>query len=471
MPGRLEVGTVNLEVPGLPAGSLTGNALPRRPGMPARSPDRRTRSTSTPSPTRYGVSVRLKGTVTPNRSTGQRDDDVHRKPRTAVHNLTMHFNGGALAPVANPLTCGTGNQRRRRSRPFTGSAAVSPLCRDSPSTRRHGLRARRRSRSRRPRAPTANATGRWQHARSRSTSSAPKATSTCRKVKTTLPPGLVGAIPTVTQCPEAQAHTHGTCPAASQIGTATVPPGSGSTPFTVHRPVYLTGPLQRRAVRAVDRRAGRRRAVQPRHRRHARDDQRRPEHRAGDRHERRCRRSSRAIPLRLQVASASRSTSQGFLLNPTNCGALRTESTLDRLDPARRERDSLSTPVPGRQGCGALAFKPSFKATTSGKDLESQRREPRNDDQPAGRAGEHQVGARAAAQAAALAPDDAAESVPGSDVRSQPVQLPARLVRRRRAGQHADAAGQTDRARRSSSRTAGAAFPDLDLCSKPTACA
>src|SRR6202011_4376491 len=41
------------------------------------------------------------------------------------------------------------------------------------------------------------------------------------QVRTVLPAGLVGVIPSVTQCGEPQAQT-GACPSASQIGTATV---------------------------------------------------------------------------------------------------------------------------------------------------------------------------------------------------------------------------------------------------------
>ena len=62
------------------------------------------------------------------------------------------------------------------------------------------------------------------------------------QVKTTLPPGLVGLIPTVTPCGEAQANA-GTCPASSQVGAAAALAGSGPTPFLfTGGTVYLTGP-------------------------------------------------------------------------------------------------------------------------------------------------------------------------------------------------------------------------------------
>src|SRR5258707_15446431 len=61
------------------------------------------------------------------------------------------------------------------------------------------------------------------------------------QVRTVLPPGLVGAIPSVTQCGEPQAQS-GACPAASQIGAATVTAGAGPEPYAFSGPVYFTGP-------------------------------------------------------------------------------------------------------------------------------------------------------------------------------------------------------------------------------------
>src|SRR5581483_5543887 len=61
------------------------------------------------------------------------------------------------------------------------------------------------------------------------------------QVKTTLPEGLLGPVPSVTLCGEPQAQ-QGACPAASQIGTASVTAGSGSEPFPFIGSVYLTGP-------------------------------------------------------------------------------------------------------------------------------------------------------------------------------------------------------------------------------------
>ena len=58
------------------------------------------------------------------------------------------------------------------------------------------------------------------------------------------PPGLLGKIAGVSKCeaaPEALEKEEAVCPANSRIATATTAAGSGSTPFVVSGPVYLTG--------------------------------------------------------------------------------------------------------------------------------------------------------------------------------------------------------------------------------------
>jgi hypothetical protein len=180
------------------------------------------------------------------------------------------------------------------------------------------------------------------------------------KVSTTLPAGVVGAIPLVTQCAEAQANA-GTCSSASQIGTATVAAGAGPTPFTFSGPVYLTGPYQgapfglsvavpavagpfnlgtivTRATINVDQTTARviTTAVLPT--------------------------IVKGVPIRLKNLSVA-INKQGFLFNPTSCSALSTDSVLTSTLGGTQ---SLSTPLQ-LANCSALAFKPAFKAKTGAK--------------------------------------------------------------------------------------------------------
>ncbi len=183
------------------------------------------------------------------------------------------------------------------------------------------------------------------------------------QVSTTLPAGLLGAIPSVALCqsPEPQPGVNG-CVAASQIGEATVTAGAGSEPFAFRGPVYLTGPYNGApyglsvAIAAV---AGpfnfgtviTRAAI------------------TVDPHTARVSvRTSglptivRGVPLRLRTLSVAVNR-PSFLFNPTNCSPLASETTLTSTLGATQ---SLSSPFQVG-GCAALAFKPSFQVSTAAK--------------------------------------------------------------------------------------------------------
>ncbi len=185
-------------------------------------------------------------------------------------------------------------------------------------------------------------------------------------MQTTLPPGLVGAIPSVTLCTEAQANSN-TCPATSQIGTASASSGSGPAPFAFNGgTVYMTGPYNGApyglaiVIPAV---AGpfnlgpaiARAAINV--------------------NETTARVTTTAyiptivggIPTRIRNLSVS-INKQGFLYNPTNCGPLATESTLTGYTPGVSGSVTQNISSPFQVGnCSALKFKPAFKASTNGK--------------------------------------------------------------------------------------------------------
>ena len=70
----------------------------------------------------------------------------------------------------------------------------------------------------------------------------------------------------------------------------------------------------------------------------------------------------KGVPLRLKSLSVA-VTRPNFLFNPTNCGPLATDSTLTSTFETTQ---SVSSPF-AATNCGALAFKPSFKASTAAK--------------------------------------------------------------------------------------------------------
>jgi hypothetical protein len=357
-PEASEVGTVSLEVPGLPPGSLKGNIYL---GGPETGP-----ITGPPyimyvvaNSERYGVSVRVKGEVFPNEATGQVTTVFSENPEQPFSSIALHFKTGVLAPVANPLQCGLA----------LTTATFTPFSPQSPTASRlsgFGVTGCPATIPFTPAQSTQNQNGNGGgHTSYKFNLERTDGQQYFSQVKTVLPPGLVGAIPAVTPCGEPQASL-GTCTAASEIGTARVLAGSGPTPFFFSGPVYLTGPFNGApyglsiAVPAV---AGpfnlgtvvTRATIQ------VKQDTAQvivtsvlP-------------RIVKGVPLRLKRISVD-VEKQGFLFNPTSCSAFATESSITGFIPGSSSTATVPLSSPFQvANCGALAFKPSFKATTGAK--------------------------------------------------------------------------------------------------------
>jgi hypothetical protein len=352
-PATSAIGTVSLDVPTLPNGSLTGTLYLGGPDSgPITDPPYIVYVDAESA--RYGVSVRLKGETFPNSTTGQLTTVFSENPEQPFTNIVLSFKKGALAPIANPLTCDTGTAEGSFL-PYTeiGSKTIATpfAATGCPSTIPFALTQTTANQ-------TTNAGGNTNYTFNLTR---PEGHQYLSQVKTTLPAGLVGQIPKATQCTEAQASSN-TCPATSQIGTASAISGSGPTPFTFGSGiVYLTGPyngapfglsivvpavagpfnlgpVTTRAALNIDPYTARvtTTATLPR--------------------------IVKGIPIRLRGLSVS-INKQGFLLNPTNCSALATDTTVTSTFGATQ---NLSSPFQ-LANCNLLKFKPAFKATTSSK--------------------------------------------------------------------------------------------------------
>ncbi len=349
-PAASRVGAVTIETD-LPAGSLSGNVYLGNPGGgPITGPPF---TIYLDAESIYGVSVRLQGLVNPNPSTGRLEATFTNNPELPFSDLLLTLKGGAQAPLANPLACGIEHAEALFA-PYTGLATVPSstpfLTAGCPSPLAFLLTQSTHNTS-------ASAGAHTSYTFNLSRADGQQYLS---QVNTILPPGLVGAIPSVTPCAEPQAQT-GACSSASEIGQATVNVGAGSEPYAFSGPVFLTGPYDgapyglsipvaaaagpfnlgtvvTRATINVDPTTARVVATSA------------------------LPTIVKGIPLRLRGVSVAINRA-GFLLNPTNCGALATEYALTSTFGAAQ---SLSSPFQVDE-CSALAFKPSFKATTSGK--------------------------------------------------------------------------------------------------------
>ncbi len=363
-PTKSEVGTVTLNVPDLPEGSLTGSVYLGAEANP--STGVAVPITSSPytiyinaESKRYGVDVRLQGTVTTNETTGRVTATFAKNPEQPFSAVILKFNTGALAPIANPLICGTATSETSLT-PYTGLANASPSwpfivdANDKGATCGSPLPfALTQSTASSPTTGGSNTSFTLNLGRA-------DGEQYLSKVSAALPIGLVGKIPAVPLCPEPQASL-GTCAPTSQIGTATATVGSGEKPVALTGPVYLTGPTNgapygmTTAINAVvgpfslgldvvrtgieiNQFTGRVTVAGP------------------------VPTIFKGIPLRLKGLSVA-ITTPGFLINPTNCGALATETTLTSSGGATQ---ALSTAFQA-SNCSALAFKPKFTASSNGK--------------------------------------------------------------------------------------------------------
>ncbi len=352
-PASSKIGTVNIETD-LPPGSLAGNVyLGKANGTSSITGPPYLIFIDTESV--YDVSVRLEGQAVPNPTTGRLEVSFLGNPQLPFSDLTLTLNGGPRAPLANPLVCGKALTEAMFSPYTTGILqALEPTSYTTtgcPSSIPFAL-----AQSATPANTTAGAYSSYTFNLTRADGQ-----QYLSQVSTTLPPGLLGAIPSVTLCGEPQAAT-GACTAASQIGVAKVTAGAGSEPYPLSGPVYLTGPYDGAPyglsipvsvvagpfnLGTVTTRATIN--VNPTNARVIAATTNLPTIVGG-------------VPVRLKTLEVDVNR-PSFIFNPTNCSALATESTLTSTFNATQ---ALASPFQVG-GCSALAFKPKFTASTSAK--------------------------------------------------------------------------------------------------------
>jgi hypothetical protein len=369
-PSKSKLGSVTLIVPDLPASEpLEGNIYlgnkesgPIRGGTEAKPEYTMYLNAESK---RYGVDVRLEGTVTPNPTTGQVTATFVKNPEQPFTSIALKFNGGALAPIANPLVCGPAKATTSLT-PYTGTPAQSPggeitvfgsgaggSCPTQiPFSLSQGTVNQ----------PPGNAGAKTSYTLNIARADGQQYLS---KLETTLPEGLVGLIPTVPLCGEPQA-SKGECTGASQIGVVRVEAGSGPSPYPFSGQVYLTGPyggapygmtIETSGVAGpFDLGSGPCDCVLSRGTLNVNP------------YTARVTTTTylptivKGVPLRLKNLAVNINR-QGFLVNPTNCGVLATETTLTSTFGVQQK---LSTPFQVGN-CKALAFKPKFGAATGAK--------------------------------------------------------------------------------------------------------
>jgi hypothetical protein len=354
-PEASKIGTATIETPTLPVGEqLTGNVYVGAPESASPSSGKEYRLFIATETKRYGVDVRLEGKVQANEATGQLSTIVAESPPIPFSDLIVKLENGEHTPLANPDSCGTAASSSVFA-PYTqpgakiAGALVAPftVTNCAPFAPQQSIGESSAS---------AGANTNFQFTLTR-----PEGQPYVSTVSATLPPGLVGKVPSVPLCEEAQA-AKAECPAASSIGTASIEAGSGKTPYKLGGTIYLTGPYDNAPYGA---------AIVTNAEEVGPYDYGKVLTRA----KLEVNPSTAQImitsqlptivggaPIRLRSVTVDVDHSN-FLINPTSCSALAMTTAFTSTTGASA---SASSPLQA-SGCNSLAFKPTFKAASNAK--------------------------------------------------------------------------------------------------------
>jgi hypothetical protein len=379
-PAASEIGTVKVETPSLPAGSVGGKVYvgePLKNGPGASSSGEQFRIFINAFGPERDVNVRLVGNVFPNLVTGQLTAVVDNNPEAPFSSFQVRLNGGPKGTLTTPDTCGP-NQTTTNLTPWSGNLDQNTPSSEFNLTTYPGGGNCPKTLAERPFAPAYTAKSDSSKAGAYSPFKVhigrPDGQQELKVVNVTLPKGLTGKLAGIPYCSEAELAAAeansgkaeaaaSSCPAASLIAATSTEVGSGSAPYKIDGKAFLAGPYKGaplsmavitpgvagpydigtvvvRAALNVNPETGQINAV------------------------------SDSIPnvfggVKLDVRSIDVDVNRAqFMLNPTNCAAQATSGVLNGgganpADPAAFSAYGVSAPFQATE-CNKLSFKPKL---------------------------------------------------------------------------------------------------------------
>lgn len=256
-PAASKVGTVTVETPPLPPGSLAGDVFLGE--QLSRDPEsgEEYRIFIDAESGRYGVSARLIGKVAANSKTGRLTTTLADNPQVPFTSFKLQFTGGARAALSSPPTCGP-NETVLSADPYTETATatasqaftLAEAAGGGPCPKTLGGR---------PFAPGFTAKAKSDKAGAYSPFAVHIARTDGQQelkiVDVTLPPGLSGKLKGIPYCSgkeiAAAAGRAGvaedkdsSCPGKSLVGAATIRAGTGTEPVQIKGSAYFAGPYK-----------------------------------------------------------------------------------------------------------------------------------------------------------------------------------------------------------------------------------
>jgi hypothetical protein len=254
-PSESMIGTARITAAALPEGDLEGNVYIAKQESSDPTSGNEYRIFIDAGSSRYGIDVRLVGHVFADPLTGQLTTKVAEIPQVPFTGFTLDFVGGQRAVLSSPPTCGP-NTSGARMTPWSGNPAATPAGNFSLHATPGGG-ACAATLAARPFAPSFAAGPQSTQAGAfsplRVAITRGNGQQELKAASVTLAPGMIAKLAGVPYCPEsalaAAATTSGSaqaanssCPAKSEVGTATVQAGTGPTPLSITGKVFLSGP-------------------------------------------------------------------------------------------------------------------------------------------------------------------------------------------------------------------------------------
>ncbi len=254
-PPGSKIGTVAIDTPPLPDGTLTGNVyLGRQLSREPLSGDLYRIFLAAESAAR-GLSVRLVGNVSADPRTGQLTAVVREAPQVPFDLVRVRLDGGARATLSSPPTCGP-NATGHAMSSWSGTPDGGPQDKGFTLGSAPGGGPCAKTMAARPFAPSFTAGPKSDEAATFTPFSVRIARTDGQQelkvVDITLPPGATAKLAGVPYCPPAALaaaagrsgaaeKANSSCPDKSRVGVATATAGTGPSPLRIEGEAFLSG--------------------------------------------------------------------------------------------------------------------------------------------------------------------------------------------------------------------------------------
>jgi hypothetical protein len=269
-PAGSKVGTIEIETPPLPSGSLKGDLYVGTQNSSDPASGEMFRILAEAKSEALGIDVRLVGNVKADPNTGQLTTVFDQEevgdlagalpsglPQVPFESVKLHFNG-AIPALTSPPTCSE-SETTGAMEPWANPGTTTPVSHEFALSSFPGGGACPQTLSERPFAPGFTADTRDHKAGAYSAFDVhvtrPDGAQELKRLDVTLPPGLTAKLKGVAYCPEdriaAAAASSGaaqlanpSCPDSSLLGTVGTNVGTGSQPLHMDGKAYLAGPYK-----------------------------------------------------------------------------------------------------------------------------------------------------------------------------------------------------------------------------------